>query len=94
MRVRASSAASSALRALLARAKENASGGEVAVRSVAEARALIERARSERRRREATAPTSARLAALESEADALRSEVRRLKDENQEAIDALLSEAA
>ncbi|OUS45359.1 hypothetical protein BE221DRAFT_193039 [Ostreococcus tauri] len=94
VRVRASSAASSALRALLARAKENASGGEVAVRSVAEARALIERARSERRRREATAPTSARLAALESEADALRSEVRRLKDENREAIDALLSEAA
>ena len=86
--------ASEALRALLESAKTNASGGEIAVKSVAEARALIERARANKRRKEVMAPTSARLAALEREAEELRSEVRRLKDENQEAIDALLAEAA
>ena len=80
-----------ALPALLDAASAN---GEEGARSVAEARALIDRARAERARREVTAPTSARLAALEGEARELRAEVRRLKDENREAIDALLEEAA
>ena len=80
-----------ALKALLDAASASGEEGE---RSVAEARALIDRARAERARREVTAPTSARLAALEAEARELRAEVRRLKDENREAVDALLEEAA
>ena len=83
-----------ALRALLEAAAENLSGGEDAVRSVEDARALIERTRAERKRKEVMAPTSARLATLEREASELREQVRRLKSENQEAIDALLAEAA
>lgn len=82
------------LRAMLAEAGKNLSGGDEAVKSVAEARALIERTRAEKKRRECVAPTSARLAALEKEASELRDEVRRLRDENQEAVDALLAEAA
>ena len=83
-----------ALRALLEAAAANLSGGEDAVRSVEDARALIERTRAERKRKEVMAPTSARLAMLEREASELREQVRRLKSENQEAIDALLAEAA
>ena len=83
-----------ALRALLEAAAENLSGGEDVVRSVEDARALIERTRAERKRKEVMAPTSARLATLEREASELREQVRRLKSENQEAIDALLAEAA
>ena len=83
-----------ALRALLEAAAANLSGGEDAVRSVEDARALIERTRAERKRKEVMAPTSARLATLEREASELREQVRRLKSENQEAIDALLAEAA
>ena len=70
------------------------SGGNEAVKSVAEARALIERTRAEKKRRECVAPTSARLAVLEKEASELRDEVRRLRDENQEAVGAVLAEAA
>ena len=83
-----------ALRALLEAVAANLSGGEDAVRSVEDARALIERTRAERKRKEVMAPTSARLATLEREASELREQVRRLKSENQEAIDALLAEAA
>ena len=81
-----------ALRALLEAAAENLSGGEDVVRSVEDARALIERTRAERKRKEVMAPTSAKLATLEREASELREQVRRLKSENQEAIDALLAE--
>ena len=55
-------------RALLEAVAANLSGGEDAVRSVEDARALIERTRAERKRKEVMAPTSARLATLEREA--------------------------
>ena len=61
-----------ALRALLEAAAENLSGGEDVVRSVEDARALIERTRAERKRKEVMAPTSARLATLEREAASSR----------------------
>ena len=82
------------IKKLLQTVNEDLSGGDAAVTSVAEARALIARTRAEKKRREVMAPTSARLAALEAEAEALRDEVRQLRDENQEAVDALLAEAA
>jgi DNA repair exonuclease SbcCD ATPase subunit len=82
------------IKALLATVSGDLSGGERAVESVAEARSLIAKTRAEKKRREVMAPTSARLVALEAEAQALRDEVRQLKDENREAIDALLAEAA
>ena len=79
--------------ALLEAAAENLSGGEDVVRSVEDARALIERTRAERKRKEVMAPTSARLRRWSAGSE-LREQVRRLKSENQEAIDALLAEAA
>jgi len=82
------------IKALLTAVNDDLGGNAHGVSSVAEARALIAKTRAEKKRREVTAPTSARLAALEVEAEALREEVRRLRDENQEAVEALLAEAA
>ena len=82
-----------ALRALLEAVAANLSGGEDAVRSVEDARALIERTRAERKRKEVMAPTSARLRAGARGERAARTSST-VKSENQEAIDALLAEAA